>query len=246
MSHVIDRIFAEVCLDERVSDGIFKLDEEEHMNALRDYFVKKGFSNEQAVHVTNRMVEGKYPERQAYNKDGVLVTFPTPQHKAKAISRGTHFEKNPNPQAAAAEKQKEAGADEGPKKNVGLNMPAPDKKETEDADDEEEDSEKSSGDDGDKKVTQGDKELDIAPPQAKAPEPPPQAPVVPQTPQTPERIAAQKAVVQQMMSTDNTNMDNIAAPLTEACVNQLKQLLKTGEGMGLAEACAFLKRYVKS
>jgi hypothetical protein len=41
------------------------------------------------------MLEGKYPERQAYNTNGILVTFPTPEYKQKAIARGTHFEENP-------------------------------------------------------------------------------------------------------------------------------------------------------
>ena len=43
----------------------------------------------------NKMLEGKYPERQAYNSNGILVTFPTPEYKQKAIQRGTHFEENP-------------------------------------------------------------------------------------------------------------------------------------------------------
>jgi hypothetical protein len=43
----------------------------------------------------NKMLEGKYPERQAYNTNGILVTFPTPEYKQKAIARGTHFEENP-------------------------------------------------------------------------------------------------------------------------------------------------------
>jgi hypothetical protein len=73
------------------------------MNALRDYFLKRGITKEAAIHVTNRMVEGKFPERQAYNKDGILVTFPTPKHKANAISRGTHFEKNPSPQNSSSQ-----------------------------------------------------------------------------------------------------------------------------------------------
>ncbi len=74
MSTVFDRILAEVCLDNRVSDGIFRMDETEHMNALRDFFVKKGLAKEEAIHVTNKMVEGKYPDRQAYRKeDGILV-----------------------------------------------------------------------------------------------------------------------------------------------------------------------------
>lgn len=109
MSNIVDNVFAEVCLDERISDGIFRLEEEEHMNALRDYFVKKGITKDAAVEVTNRMLEGRFPERQAYNKDGILVTFPTPQHKAKAIQRGTHFEKNPAPQNSTPPKEEPAG-----------------------------------------------------------------------------------------------------------------------------------------
>ena len=55
-----------------------------------------GLALNDVLHVHNRIIEGRYPERQAYNKDGLLVTFPTPQHKAKAIARGTHFEKDPS------------------------------------------------------------------------------------------------------------------------------------------------------
>jgi hypothetical protein len=39
--------------------------------------------------------KGQYPERQAFNQKGILVTFPTPEYKADAIKRGTHFEKDP-------------------------------------------------------------------------------------------------------------------------------------------------------
>lgn len=97
MSNIIDRILAEVCLDERIQDGVFDLSNNAHMDVLREsltdnYGVK--LNDVRGIH--NKMVEGKYPERQAYNKDGLLVTFPTPQHKAKAISRGTHFEQDPN------------------------------------------------------------------------------------------------------------------------------------------------------
>lgn len=97
MSNILDRVFAEVCLDKRITDGIFKMEEAVHMDALRDYFIRRGIAKEAAIHVTNRMIEGKYPLRQAYNKDGILCTFPTPQYKARAIARGTHFEKNPVP-----------------------------------------------------------------------------------------------------------------------------------------------------
>lgn len=39
--------------------------------------------------------EGKYPERQAYNKDGWLVTFPSKEYRDRAIQRGTHFTSDP-------------------------------------------------------------------------------------------------------------------------------------------------------
>jgi hypothetical protein len=244
MSHVIDRIFSEVCLDERISDGIFKLDEDEHMSALRDLFIKKGLTRENATSLTNRMVEGKFPERQAFNRDGILVTFPTPQHKAKAIARGTHFEKNPNPQTpgqkAAAEKPEE------PKKNVGPNVSVPNEKDTEDKDDEaDEEDEKSKSSGGGKKVQQGDKELDVAPPQGEQPEAPPAPPQVAPQPQTPERIAAQKAVVTQMMATDNTDLGSIDPGMTESCKLQLAELFRRAEAMGMSDACKFLKTVVK-
>jgi outer membrane biosynthesis protein TonB len=58
-----------------------------------------GVSTEEALDVRNRMMEGKFPERQAYNANGILVTFPTPEYKQRAIKRGTHFEKNPKQKA---------------------------------------------------------------------------------------------------------------------------------------------------
>lgn len=96
MSNIIDRILAEVCLDERIEDGIFDMSNNTHMDVLRESLTDGyGVSLNDAKTVHNKMVEGKYPERQAYNKDGLLVTFPTPQHKQRAIQRGTHFEKDP-------------------------------------------------------------------------------------------------------------------------------------------------------
>lgn len=96
MSSIIDRILTEVCLDERVQDGVFDMSNNDHMAALLESLTDKfSVSLNDAKSIHNKMVEGKYPERQAYNKDGLLVTFPTPQHKAKAIQRGTHFEQDP-------------------------------------------------------------------------------------------------------------------------------------------------------
>jgi hypothetical protein len=96
MSRLIDQILNEVCLDERIQDGIFDMSNNSHMDALRESMSDKfGISLNDCTSLHNKMLEGKYPERQAYNKDGLLVTFPTPQHKSRAIQRGTHFEQNP-------------------------------------------------------------------------------------------------------------------------------------------------------
>ncbi len=82
-------------LDPRIKDGIFSLEENSHMDVLREYLVKKGIDEEAVREYTNLVLDGKYPERQAYNQKGILVTFPTPEYKQRAIQRGTHFEKDP-------------------------------------------------------------------------------------------------------------------------------------------------------
>lgn len=94
-NRLLEKIINDVSLDERVSDGIFTVENDLHMEALRDYCIKKGLDEESVRVFSNRVVEGKYPERQAYNAKGILVTFPTPEYKAEAIKRGTHFEKDP-------------------------------------------------------------------------------------------------------------------------------------------------------
>jgi hypothetical protein len=254
MSNILDRVFAEVCLDERISDGIFKMEEATHMDALRDYFLRKGVQREAAIQVTNRMVEGKYPERQAFNKDGILVTFPTPQHKARAIARGTHFEKNPVPQV---QQQRDADAQEDPKQAPPGSKPEPgelppdddeDEKDKEKDDDDEDGGGSSGGHGGggDKggSIFQGNKELSVEPPRGEEPpEPPPQppSPTVPPAPRTPERVAAEKEVTKQIFGTDDTSLSNVASPLSE----QLRILYKKADELGLREAVKFLTPHVK-
>jgi len=88
-------LLEQVCLDPRISDGIFSLEKDVHLNILQEYLQQNGLSYEQTVLLRNCILEGKYPERQAYNVNGLLVTFPTAEYKQKAIARGTHFEENP-------------------------------------------------------------------------------------------------------------------------------------------------------
>ena len=254
MSNILDRVFNEVCLDERVSDGVFKMEEASHMDALRDYFVKKGLTKEVATHVTNRMVEGKYPERQAYNRDGILVTFPTPQHKARAIARGSHFEKNPVPQVQQqrdAEKEEPKQAPPGSKPEPGEIPSGKDKEPDEDDDEDEKGGGGGGGGEKEPTIFQGDKQLEVEPTRDKdAPEPPPQpaAPAVPPAPQTPQRAAAEKEVTRQILSTDDTTLSNIGGPLNvneDLQRHQLRELYKYADKLGYREAVKFLTPHVK-
>jgi hypothetical protein len=95
MNKLLDKILSEVALDQRVSNGMFNIEENDHMEALRDYLAHKGIDEESVKAFSNKVLEGKYPERQAYNAKGILVTFPTPEYKANAIKAGTHFEEDP-------------------------------------------------------------------------------------------------------------------------------------------------------
>lgn len=89
-----DKLLNRICLDERIQDGTFQMENDSHMDILQEYLEKYGLTKEEAAGVRNSMLEGKFPERQAYNKNGLLVTFPTPEYKKRAIDRGTHFEKD--------------------------------------------------------------------------------------------------------------------------------------------------------
>lgn len=91
----IDNLLNKICLDERIQNGIFSFENNDHIEVLKEELIKYNISTNDVLNTINRILEGKYPERQAYNKDGLLVTFPTPEYKQRAIQRGTHFEKNP-------------------------------------------------------------------------------------------------------------------------------------------------------
>jgi hypothetical protein len=233
-SRTLDRIFNEVCLDERITDGIFRMEEEKHMDALRDYFVKKGITKEAAVNVTNRMVEGKYPDRQAWRKeDGILVTWPSPQHKRKAMQEnpGKYTEQDPRPQREEPPTEREpsrpAKDEPLPKSDADLDEPEDKKEPT---------------------IFQGDKELDVEPPRGEEKPkevPPPAAPVAPPIPRTPQRVAAEKEVAKQIFKGDDTVLSNVANPLTETCKQQLNELYKKADELGYREAVTFLTPYVK-
>lgn len=113
-SNIFEKVLSQVSLDPRIKDGTFRIDEDVHMEVLREYFVKKGIAESAVIEFCNKVLEGKYPERQAYNAKGILVTFPTPEYKAQAIKRGTHFEEDPTKKASNVFADQPASADPKP------------------------------------------------------------------------------------------------------------------------------------
>lgn len=100
--NILSYIIEDVCIDTRIKDGIFSMENNDHLNILQEHLKNKlNLSDAAAAEIRNAMVEGKYPDRQAYNASGLLVTFPTPEYKQRAIQRGTHFEENPKKAAGA-------------------------------------------------------------------------------------------------------------------------------------------------
>ncbi len=86
----------EICCDGRIKNGTFDLKNEDHVFILQEYLEKYGYDINEVVDKTAGLFEaGRFPERQAYNKDGILVTFPSKEYRDRAVNKGTHFAENP-------------------------------------------------------------------------------------------------------------------------------------------------------
>lgn len=82
--------------DDRIRGGYVDIKNPNHVVVLQEYLVAEGYDINEVVDKTAELFEaGRFPERQAYNKDGILVTFPTKEYKDRAINKGTHFAENP-------------------------------------------------------------------------------------------------------------------------------------------------------
>ncbi len=89
-------IINDICCDGRIKDGIFDFKNQEHVFVLQEYLEKAGCDVNYVVEKTANLFEaGRFPERQAYNKDGILVTFPSKEYRDRAVNKGTHFAENP-------------------------------------------------------------------------------------------------------------------------------------------------------
>lgn len=93
---IIEKVLNDISVDSRLDDGIFDIKKSEHIGYLCEYLIGKDIDAEIVYEFCDMLLEkGKYPERQAYNRNGILVTFPTPEYKKDAIRAGTHFENDP-------------------------------------------------------------------------------------------------------------------------------------------------------
>jgi hypothetical protein len=91
-----ESIINDACCDVRIKDGVLRIDNPEHVFVLQEYLEKAGYSMDYIVENTAELFEaGRFPERQAYNKDGILVTFPSKEYRDRAVDKGTHFAENP-------------------------------------------------------------------------------------------------------------------------------------------------------
>ena len=81
----------EAALDSRIPDGVVNLKKSEHVKVVAENMFDAGIAKESINEFVKKfMDEGKYPERQAFNKDGWLVTFPSKQYRDAALKKGTH------------------------------------------------------------------------------------------------------------------------------------------------------------
>jgi len=92
----ISGIITEAALDSRIQDGMVNLKNIEHIQVVAEA-IYDACEDESIVNefVDGFVDEGKYPDRQAYNKDGWLVTFPSAEYKQRAIKKGTHHGSDP-------------------------------------------------------------------------------------------------------------------------------------------------------
>lgn len=93
----LQSVLVEVAIDDRVPTGMIDFGNNEHLQIFAEKLAHRGIERRLVVETVNKLAlqDGKHPDRQAYNKDGWLVTFPTPAHKDAAIKKKTHFGSDP-------------------------------------------------------------------------------------------------------------------------------------------------------
>lgn len=261
IENIIDSVLTDwACNSE---NGCPTLDENS-IGFLYTSLISNGLIEEDAMGITNIIAEkGKYPERQAYNKNGLLVTFPTPEYKARAIQKGTHFEKNPKVSQSnlfgggqQAPQQPTQGVapttQQGSAMDAGSSaLPASDTGKPEEKPQEPGTSDTppapapTAGGSGGVTTTPAQGQLATEPlQQPTVPAnvaPPPQPKPVPPVQKTPEEIAAEKEVIKQILDTGDT-LPTVPGIGENNVTEQLKKLHDIAVELKLNEAIKILSK----
>lgn len=93
----IEDVILETSLDSRIEEGIFDIYNLDHLDIMGEHMKSRGIDEPIIQEIIEKVIqsEGKYPERQAYNREGWLVTFPSQQYRDAAVKRGTHSISDP-------------------------------------------------------------------------------------------------------------------------------------------------------
>lgn len=92
---IVNDAILDVCSNPLVENGTFDPNNDDHMFLLMETL--DGNLEEEYITkaVSALKCEGKHPDRQAYNKEGWLVTFPSKEYRDAAIKKGTHALSDP-------------------------------------------------------------------------------------------------------------------------------------------------------
>jgi hypothetical protein len=243
-------------------DGIPTLDDS-GIQSLYESLIYNGIKQEEAYNIASIIAEkGKYPERQAYNKNGLLVTFPTPEYKARAIAKGTHFEKNPKisqsnlfggGQQAPNQPTPQADPQQPAPSSDGSSLPPSDSGKPESNADQPtsptpaSSPAPSSAPSALQTPAQGQlatepiaQDPSTPPNVAAVPEPKP----VPAIKKTPQEITAEKEIIKQMLDTGDTIPTVPGVGGVAVAEQQLKKLMKIALEMELNEAVKVLSKLI--
>ena len=92
---IIHEILLDMSLHPLIEDGMVNFSNKVHLRILEEKLTSFGMSKKDVSEIIDNVIEGQFPDRQAYNKEGWLVTFPSPEYKQAAIKKGTHFASDP-------------------------------------------------------------------------------------------------------------------------------------------------------
>jgi hypothetical protein len=97
MKNFINDVLLEAAIDSRIESGMVDLCNCSHLEVVMEKLHDKGLNEMHADLILRELVikDGKYPDRQAYNEEGWLVTFPSKDYRDAAIKKGTHFISDP-------------------------------------------------------------------------------------------------------------------------------------------------------